>query len=312
MPPDEPPTDTQHLKKRSDRAEFDSIERADRLFEVRLGSDDAPLIKGDFITFEEWDTPKGAYTGRRMSFRVSHTDSTRNIAKKNGWSDEEVTRRGIDIYGLQPPEYRRLRSIFAHSFVISLVIRKDDPGNSWDIMDGPTFLPFLLCPVIDIGSLVHFSNVDKWPPGLYAVHWMIDIDNPEKTTTTEIRIVDMLVWTWTSEIDGEQHDQLFLQELSPTALRAGDIINIDGKKILPMHPASIDELDDDPEEFIDEREEMEGEWSTEKYDAVDDDDEYEEEYAQHDAMLNRLLHGQITDDDLEEVLSPETQETTDE
>lgn len=306
------PHESQHVKKRTPTDEFEAIERLDRLFEVRLDSTDAPLEPGDFITFEEWDQQQRQYTGRRMSYRVSYAIHTKELASRYGWSEDDIAKRGMNLYGLVPPDYRRMRSVFAHAFVIALVVQKFDSDRQWELVEGPTFLPFLLCPTIDISSLISFSNIDRWPAGIYSVHWMIDLDNPEHVGIAEIKIVDMLVWTWTSYLENEieeERTQLFLQELDPQALRNGDTINIDGKKLIPAHPDEIgalygaDEEDDDGNVDIedegtdDDLAEDDDPWSTARYEAAAGSDE-----RRSQEFIHRLLHGKISDDELEQAM----------
>ena len=230
----------QHVRKRASRNVFEAIERLDRLFEVRIGDPDMPLRVGDHLTFEEWD--QGDYTGRRMTRRISYALNTSEL----NVPEDELQRRGLDIYGLVPPEYRRLRSVLGHSFVIAAVISKTGPDREWTVSDGPAFLPMLVCPAISIDSLLDWSNVNRWPIGLYSLHWMLDVrhaDGPDGPDKSHVDIVDMLAWTW-----AEEGDDIQILELDVMALRNGDMMDSDGHAVRPVHPESLEEdetIDDD-------------------------------------------------------------------
>lgn len=325
-------SNAQHVRKRSSKAVFEAIERLERLFEVRVASDQLPLKPGDFLTFEEWDPATEKYTGRRMTFRVSYNITTKELAKEGNWRHEDLVQNGLEVYGLVPPEYRRLRSVLSQSFLIAMVIEKRDM-DAWSVINGPVFLPYLVCPPIDHEALVEFSNVRVWPPGLYSVHWMIHIEDPDSIKEAKVDIVDMLVWTWTAELEGDdsQTYEVFMQEILPEPLRAGDVMNIDGAKLVPAEPQIIYDYSRNtttgdpyagveyPDDFFADREDYDDD------DDMDDDEraEYEDEDEgffeddadgdavdgdaaggafQTDDFIEKVVTGQLTDEDLEAVM----------
>lgn len=235
-----------HINKKTSPAIFDSVLQLERLFDFRL-DEDLDVQVGDFITFKEWDGKEEKFTGRSLTRRISYVLRTKELELPK----DALTKYGLLLLGLVPTEYRLLRSVLGQSYIVSTAITKVDTSPTYKITDGPSYLPAIVCPQFDIGSLLIYAKVDKWPPGLYSVQWMINVKYPEedRSSEPEIEIADVMVWTWK-----EAEDDLEIMELDVFALRDGNPKTEDGTSITPVHPDNLPQYEGELDNTLEDNE----------------------------------------------------------
>lgn len=236
-----------HISKKSSPGIFDAILSMDRLFDFRLDDPDLEINVGDFITFKEHD-PEQGFTGRQLTRRISYVLHTGDL----DLPEDALTKFGLLLVGLVPTEYRLLRSVLQQSFIATAAVEKREADSAaFQLVDGPHYLPSIVCPQFDIESLLLYANVDRWPIGLYSVQWMIDIREDGDDPTVEIS--DIMVWSWTKT--DKKDEEFEIIELDAFALRVGDVRTMDGEEKSLLHPQQLDDLEEteqgDDEEAID-------------------------------------------------------------
>lgn len=214
----------QHIKKQCTVDSFRLLESGRRSFEIKVS--DLEVEDGDYITFLEMDET-GTQTGRSLTKKVTLVEplDVETLAKAH---------HPPEVISLEEADVRSLKTLFDDHYIMAFVLDKREAD--WQIVEGPIYLPVLICPDLLNSGILRELKIDNWPVGVYCVHLKVTPKVVSQTDPVILEREDTLILVM---VPHTEDGVLVGIEVDWTALVYGKCITPHGQAIEAAHPEAV-------------------------------------------------------------------------